>query len=55
MKVGETHLLFIKAWPYKVLGANYQIDSCGNSSALPQGNATVAQVEAELKRGANAP
>jgi hypothetical protein len=56
MTPGETHLLFIRAWSYKVLPtADYRIDSCGNSSALPAGNTTVAKVTAELRRGANAP
>lgn len=55
MTVGETHLLFIRAWRYKVPEADYRIDSCGNSSALPEGSTTVAKVEAELRRGANAP
>jgi hypothetical protein len=55
MTAGETHLLFIKAWRYKVPGADYRIDSCGNSAALPAGNTTVARVTAELRRGANAP
>jgi hypothetical protein len=55
MTTGETHSLFIRTWRYKVPGADYRIDSCGNSSTLPQGNATVARVEAKLHRGANAP
>ena len=50
MDVGEKHLLFLaKEEKY------FSIDSCGNSSLLPRGNAVLKQVEAKLAPTSNAP
>jgi hypothetical protein len=50
MDVGEEHLLFLaKEDKY------FRVDSCGNSSVLPRGNAMLKQVEAKLARASNAP
>ena len=45
ISIGEKHLLFINQQE-KV----FTVDSCGNSSLLPQGLNTLKQVEAELRR-----
>jgi hypothetical protein len=50
MKEGERHLLFISSE-----GQHFVVDSCGNSSSLPKGNAVLQQVEATLARSASAP
>jgi hypothetical protein len=55
MSVGEKHLLFITKWRWKVRGADYVINSCGNSSRLPEGNSIVVKVQNALRRGAHAP
>jgi hypothetical protein len=50
MRVGERHLLFLHKE-----GRHFIVDSCGNSSVLPQGNAVLTRVEAALASIANAP
>ncbi len=50
MEVGERHLLFLSKE-----GQYFIADSCGNSSVLPAGNATLKKVEATLAGRANAP
>jgi hypothetical protein len=47
MEQGEVHLLFVSR-----MANGYSVDSCGNSSPLPEGIAMVNQVEAELGRRA---
>jgi len=54
MGVGEKHLLFITKWRWKVRGADYVINSCGNSSTLPEGEETLSQVNQALRKGAHA-
>lgn len=50
MEAGEEHLLFLsKKKKY------FSVDSCGNSSVLPEGNAVLKQVEAALAQQSNAP
>jgi hypothetical protein len=48
MNPGERHLLFIRMWPYKIANADFQIDSCGNSDVLPQGDGILRDVKALL-------
>lgn len=48
MNPGERHLLFIRTWPYKIVNADFQIDSCGNSDVLPQGDGILRDVKALL-------
>lgn len=48
MNPGERHLLFIRTWPYKIANADFQIDSCGNSDVLPQGDGILRDVKALL-------
>jgi hypothetical protein len=55
MSVGEKHLLFITKWRWKVRGADYVINACGNSSRLPEGNRVVVKVQNALRKGAHAP
>ncbi len=43
MTVGERHLLFLTR-----KGRYFEADSCGNSSLMPQGQATLAQLKAVL-------
>jgi hypothetical protein len=50
MDVGEKHLLFLSTQ-----GEHFLVDSCGNSSPLPQGDAVLKRVEAKLGRTSNAP
>jgi hypothetical protein len=54
MGLGERHLLFITKWRWKVRGADYVINSCGNSSTLPEGNDTLARTKQALRDGAHA-
>jgi hypothetical protein len=55
LSVGEKHLLFITHWKWKVRGADYVIDACGNSSRLPEGDQVVAVVQRALNVSAHAP
>jgi hypothetical protein len=50
MEVGEKHLLFLSKE-----GQYFIADSCGNSSALPTGDAVVKKVEATLAGRTDAP
>jgi hypothetical protein len=50
MEVGERHLLFLSKE-----GQYFIADSCGNSSALPAGDAVVKKVEATLAGRTDAP
>jgi hypothetical protein len=47
MSTGETHLLFLTKLE-SGLGADYYVDSCGSSTTLPKGIATLQEVEARL-------
>lgn len=49
MAVGQQHLLFLAK-----VGAYFEADSCGNSSLLPKGQATLERVEVALKAQATA-
>jgi len=55
MARGETHLLFITKWRWKVRGADYVIDPCGNSKRLPEGDEVLARVKKALAKKARAP
>jgi len=55
LSVGERHLLFITKWKWKVRGADYVINSCGNSSRLPEGDQVVAEVQRALHQSPHAP
>ena len=55
MRVGEKHLLFITKWRWKVRGADYVINACGNSARLPEGDDVVAKVRLTLAKGAHVP
>jgi hypothetical protein len=50
MEVGEIHLFFLSKE-----GQYFIADSCGNSSVLPTGNATLKQVETMLAERTNTP
>jgi hypothetical protein len=50
MDVGEEYLLFLTKEH-----RGYFVDSCGNSSALPQGNAALQRVEKKLAQASDAP
>ena len=50
MEVGERHLLFLSKE-----GQNFIADSCGNSSVLPAGNATLKKVQSRLAGRSNVP
>ncbi|MBH0180677.1 MAG: hypothetical protein HP490_03105 [Nitrospira sp.] len=50
VEVGERHLLFLSKE-----GQHFVADSCGNSSALPAGDAVVKKVEATLAGRTDAP
>jgi hypothetical protein len=45
MSIGEEHLLFVSE-----NGPALWVDSCGNSSAMPQGRQVVKQIRLELQR-----
>ena len=50
MGVGEEHLLFLAKED-----GHYSVNSCGNSSVLPQGNALLQQVEEKMALASDAP
>lgn len=50
LSVGEKHLLFLNTH-----GKRFSVNSCGNSSLLPQGVEALKQVEAQLHYVRNAP
>jgi hypothetical protein len=48
MSLGQKHVLFLRNWPWKIVSADYVIDSCGNSAPLPEGDVIVSSVAAQL-------